>query len=68
MQGDLHDQRDRVVELHAAQGAEEARAFPTDEAVLKVLYLALNQVAKRWTMPIRDWKPALNQLVMLFGD
>ena len=43
-------------------------AFPTDEAVLKILYLALNQVAKRWTMPIRDWKPALNQLVMLFGD
>lgn len=35
---------------------------------MTVLYLALQSVAKRWTRPIRDWKVALNQLVILFGE
>ena len=43
-------------------------AFPTDEAILKILYLAIHDVAKRWTMPIANWRPALNQFVVLFGD
>lgn len=43
-------------------------AFPNDDAIFKVLYLAINKVAKKWTMPIRDWKAALNQFVILFGD
>jgi transposase-like protein len=43
-------------------------AFPNDESILKIFYLALNNVAKKWTMPIRDWKPALNQFVMIYGD
>ena len=41
-------------------------SFPNDEAVLKLLYLALNNIAKKWTMPIRDWKAALNQFTILF--
>jgi transposase-like protein len=32
------------------------------------LYLALQQAAKKWTRPIRDWKAALNQFVSLFGE
>jgi len=43
-------------------------AFPNDEAIIKVVYLALQQIAKRWTRPIRDWKAALNQFVILFGE
>ena len=43
-------------------------AFPNDEAIVKVVYLALQQIAKRWTRPIRDWKAALNQFVILFGE
>jgi putative transposase len=43
-------------------------AFPNDEAIVKVVYLALQQVAKRWTRPIKDWKAALNQFVILFGE
>jgi transposase-like protein len=43
-------------------------SFPNDDSILKILYLAINRVAKRWTMPIRDWKAALNQFVILFGD
>jgi len=42
------------------------QAFPTDEAILKILYLALNNASKKWTMPIRNWKPALNQFAIAF--
>lgn len=41
-------------------------SFPNDEAVTKLLYLALNNIARKWTMPIRDWKAALNQFTILF--
>ena len=44
------------------------RSFPNDESVLKVLYLALHQITKKWTMPIRDWKQAMRQFMILFGD
>ncbi len=44
------------------------RSFPTDESVMKVLYLALHQISKKWTMPIRDWKQAMGQFMILFGD
>jgi transposase-like protein len=43
-------------------------AFPNDESISKLLYLGLNRVAKKWTMPIRNWKAALNQFVIMFGD
>lgn len=43
-------------------------AFPNDEAILKVLYLGLQPIEKKWTMPIQDWKRALNHFVILFGD
>lgn len=35
------------------------RIFPSDEAVYKVVYLAMQNIAKKWTMPIRNWLPAL---------
>ncbi|MBW4541353.1 MAG: IS256 family transposase [Myxacorys chilensis ATA2-1-KO14] len=43
------------------------RAFPTDESALKVIYLAMQNVAKKWTMPITNWKPALNRFAIEFG-
>jgi putative transposase len=43
-------------------------AFPNDEAIVKLLYMGLQHVAKKWTQPIRDWKAALNQFVILFGE
>ena len=42
--------------------------FPNDDALRKILYLALNNVAKKWTMPIRNWTGAINQFLILFGD
>ena len=43
-------------------------AFPNDDSIIKILYLAINRVSKKWTMPIRNWKAALNQFVILFGE
>lgn len=43
-------------------------AFPNDEALLKLLYLALRNISKKWTMPIRDWKAALNRFTIQFED
>jgi len=43
-------------------------SFPNDDSILKILYLAINRVSKKWTMPIRNWKAALNQFVILFGN
>jgi putative transposase len=43
-------------------------SFPTDEAVSKLLYLALNNISKKWTMPIRDWKAALNRFTIQFDE
>jgi putative transposase len=44
------------------------RIFPSDEAVFKVIYLAMRNISKKWTMPIRDWKPALNRFAVEFAD
>ena len=40
--------------------------FPSDEAVFKLMYLALRNISKRWTMPIKNWSAALNQFAILF--
>lgn len=41
-------------------------SFPTDEAVLKSVYLALREISKKWTMPIHNWGIILNQFLTLF--
>jgi putative transposase len=43
-------------------------AFPNDEALMKLLYLALRNISKKWTMPIRDWKAALNRFTIQFAE
>lgn len=43
-------------------------SFPTDEAVSKLFYLALNNISKKWTIPKRDWKAALNRFAIQFED
>lgn len=42
--------------------------FPSDDAATKLLYLALRNAVKKWTMPSRTWKQALNQFAVLFHD
>jgi putative transposase len=43
-------------------------SFPSDEAAIKLLFLGLRSITKRWSMPVHDWKAALNQFSMLFTD
>ena len=40
----------------------------TDEAAVKLLYLALQNVSRKWTMPIKEWKAALNRFAIIFED
>lgn len=44
------------------------RVFPSDEAVFKLLYLAIHNIAKRWTMPIHHWKEAMNWFTIEYSD
>jgi transposase-like protein len=43
-------------------------SYPTDEAVLKSVFLAVIEATKKWTMPIRDWGMILNQFMIMFEN
>lgn len=43
-------------------------SYPTDEAVLKSVFLAVMEATKKWTMPIRDWGMILNQFMIMFEN
>lgn len=47
---------------------ETRASFPTDDEVFKLFYLALNNIRQKWTMPVRDWKAALNQFTIQFDE
>ncbi len=42
------------------------RIFPSDRSAPKVVYLALERAAKKWTMPVQNWKHALNRFAIQF--
>lgn len=44
------------------------RLFPTDDAILKSLYMAALELEKKWTMPIRGWSQIYAQIAILFED
>lgn len=41
-------------------------AFPTEESALKLLWLGLRNIEKKWTMPIQNWSLAMNQMAIIF--
>jgi len=43
-------------------------SFPSDDALLKLFYLALINISQKWTMPLRDWKAALNRFTIQFEE
>lgn len=47
---------------------KKRKLFPSDDSAKKVIYLATQAAAKKWTMPIRNWKPALNRFIIEFED
>jgi putative transposase len=50
------------------KATKQRKLFPTDDSALKVAFLAIQQAAKKWTMPIQNWKLALNRFIIEFGD
>ena len=47
---------------------KKRKLFPTDDAAVKVVYLAIQDASKKWTMPIRNWKSALNRFMIEFEE
>jgi transposase-like protein len=47
---------------------KKRKLFPTDDSAKKVIYLAIQNASKKWTMPIRNWKPALNRFMIEFEE
>ena len=50
------------------KATNKRKVFPTDDSARKVVYLAIMEASKKWTMPIRNWKPALNRFMIEFED
>jgi transposase-like protein len=44
------------------------QSFPNDEAAMKLIYMILQRISKRWTMPIRNWCEAMHQFSVIYGD
>lgn len=42
--------------------------FPDDQSAIKAVYLAINNIQQKWTMPIRSWGIIINQFIIKFGD
>jgi putative transposase len=47
---------------------KKRNVFPTDDSVFKVVWLAIKDASKKWTMPIQNWKQAMNRFMIEFGD
>jgi hypothetical protein len=43
-------------------------AFPNDDSVYRLIYLGLEQISRKWTPPIKNWKTALQQFAILYED
>lgn len=50
------------------KATKKRKLFPTDDSAKKVIYLAIREASKKWTMPIHNWKPALNRFIIEFED
>ena len=47
---------------------KQRSVFPSDTALLKALYLATHKIAKKWTMPLRNWCRVLGELEIMYPD
>ncbi|MBA0219868.1 IS256 family transposase [Pectobacterium brasiliense] len=50
------------------QAIKKRKAFPTDDSVRKVIYLAIQSASKKWSMPIQNWRLAMSRFIIEFGD
>jgi putative transposase len=54
------------VNMTLRKASRNHRIFPNDDAVLKVMYLAIQNISKKWTMPVRDWRSAMTHFAIEF--
>ncbi len=52
--------------IHAA--IKKRKVFPTGDSVRKVIYLAIKDASKKWSMPIQNWRLAMSRFIIEFGD
>jgi len=50
------------------KATKKRKLFPNDNSAKKVVYLAIQQASKKWSMPIRNWKAALNRFMIEFEE
>ena len=50
------------------KATKKRKLFPHDDAAKKVVYLAIQEASKRWTMPIHNWRLALNHFMIVFDE
>ncbi|CAI1238379.1 IS256 family transposase [Serratia quinivorans] len=50
------------------QAIKKRKVFPTDDSVRKVIYLAIRDASKKWSMPIKNWRLAMSRFIIEFGD
>ena len=63
---ELGNLSDPPLHLHLSQ--ETKLIFPTDDSLLKMLYLACGNISKRWTMVYTSWDNVISQLHIVFDD
>jgi transposase-like protein len=56
------------VNYNLQRNLKTRQSFPNDEAAMKLIFMILRRISKKWTMPIRNWAAALNQFALIYGD
>ncbi|SEA34351.1 HsdM N-terminal domain-containing protein [Desulfuromusa kysingii] len=54
------------VNMSLRKVAKNRGSFPKDESMIRLMSLALQNISKKWTMPIHHWRSALNQFSIMF--
>ena len=47
---------------------KQRSVFPSSQALMKALYLGTFEIAKKWTMPIRNWGKVRGELEIMYGS
>jgi transposase-like protein len=63
--GDLHHECHRVGEQFF-KVLKNRGSFPNEDAVIKLVYLALRNISGKWSLPIRDWASAMSRFAIMF--
>ena len=65
---DVATSRNMSVNMGLRKVTKSRGSFPNDDALIKLYYLALRNISKKWTMPIQNWKAALNRFTIMFDE